>query len=276
MLEHSTSHLYPTNRGRRKLPLELVHQDARPKPETLWKQTLSIPTEYRMPGPVDFSTTGMEHPRRLSIVERSHLQLPTRVSRHIGTKQQTPFNPLGPQGTYLALSSQYSYSTMCDRRTPADESQCFLAEPVWSASDHDACFREDDWRYPPIFHSEKVNRVWGPKGERTADSHPAVCWRRLSSVTMRRGVLSSYLRHIDEWTESRHIAVGWRAGRMRLHDPQPGTTPFLLEHAARTVPAYSSTMANSAASWRARGHSIVLFQKGERWPSAAEIPTRSI
>lgn len=85
-----------------------------------------------------------------------------------------PHSTAWVRGIYLALSSQYSYSTMCDRRTPADESQCFLVEPVWSASDHDACFREDDWRYPLIFHSEKVNRVWGPKGERTADSHPAV------------------------------------------------------------------------------------------------------
>ncbi|OBT95859.1 hypothetical protein VE01_06130 [Pseudogymnoascus verrucosus] len=65
---------------------------------------------------------------------RNHPKKPpaaTRVTRHIGSKQQCVhlIPPFGPKGTSPGVAlAIFVFDTRCDRRTPADESQRFLAE----------------------------------------------------------------------------------------------------------------------------------------------------
>ncbi|KFY35430.1 hypothetical protein V494_05886 [Pseudogymnoascus sp. VKM F-4513 (FW-928)] len=77
---------------------------------------------------------------------------------------------------------------------------------------------------------------------------------------MRRGVLSSYLRHITEWTaKSRHID---RWLRNTTNDDTFSLNPKkrLSSYLGAQLVAQSQQR-NPAASWLARGDSIVRFQK---------------
>ncbi|OBT85899.1 hypothetical protein VE02_04512 [Pseudogymnoascus sp. 03VT05] len=56
-----------------------------------------------MPAPVDFSTTGIEHPRTPTHY-RKKPPAATRVTRHIGSRQCTSFHPLDPRPPPQALA----------------------------------------------------------------------------------------------------------------------------------------------------------------------------
>ncbi|OBT68896.1 hypothetical protein VE03_02134 [Pseudogymnoascus sp. 23342-1-I1] len=207
-----------------------------------------------MPAPVDFSTTGMEQTQQSS-KEATCSCLP---GWHETLAPLTPTQtvnliqpPLDPRHPPRRLPSPSSYSTRCDRRTPANESQRFLAEPAWPASDDDACFREaTPGAIRPIFHSEK------------------------SSVAMRRGVLSSYLRHIEEWAGSLGTSSlagsAWGGGirRHRSRKPRNDSLPnssMQLVRSSEVVLEYHSPLTTTTTQQFRR----VMASKG---PFNSAIP----
>ncbi|KFY10433.1 hypothetical protein V492_05008 [Pseudogymnoascus sp. VKM F-4246] len=78
---------------------------------------------------------------------------------------------------------------------------------------------------------------------------------------MRRGVLSSYLRHITEWTaKSRHIDR-WLRNTMTDDTFSLNPKKRLPTYLGAQLVRPSRSSAIHAASWLARGDSIVRFQK---------------